>query len=88
VEALAVAAHDHKAGVGHHGGRVERRVGDDPGGGAVQTLLAVAGPDLAAEREHAHLDQPVVQVGEDDVVPVARDGVIEGDGANGVGVRW
>jgi hypothetical protein len=53
----------------------------------VQTLLAVAGPDLAAEQAQAHLDQPVVQVGEDDVVPVARDGVIEGDGANGVRVR-
>ena len=56
-------------------------VGDEPRGDAVEATPAFGRPDLRAQQAQAHLDEPVVEVGEHDVVAAVGDGVVEGDRA-------
>ena len=69
------------------GGAVDVRIRHGEDGDAVQLLHIVLRPDFGAQQTQAHLYQAVVQVDEHHVVAAGCDGVIEGDGANFLGMR-
>ena len=86
VQPVTVAADDDEPGVGDDGRGVEDVVRHEPGGDPVQPLPALHRPDLGTQQPQAHLDEPVVQVDQHDVVPAIGGGMVERDRANVLGV--
>ena len=87
MQALVVAAEHEQPAVDDHGGSLQRGVGNEAGGKAVQLARAALRPDFGAEQSQAHLHQPVVEMAEDHVVASHRQGLIEHDRADVAGVR-
>lgn len=89
VEPVAVAADQDQPGVGDHGRGLQHRVWNQAGRDSMEPLGALSGPDLGPEESQAHLDQPVIQVGQHDIVAPVGQVMIEDDRADlpGVGVR-
>ena len=86
VDALVVAAEDEQPAVNQDSGRLQGCVRHHAGGKAVELLGESVRPDFGAEQAKTHLDQPMVQVTEHDIVAACGKRVIEDDGANLVGV--
>ena len=87
VQPVAVPADDHQTRVRHYGDRVERMVGHAARRHAVQPLALFQGPHLGAQQPQRHLDEPVVQMSQHDIIASLRDPVVEGDRADLAGVR-
>ena len=86
VQPVTVAADHDQPGMSDDRRRIENVIRHEPGRDAVQPLAALDRPDFRTQQPQAHLDEPVVQVDQHDVVPAIGGGVIEGDRANVLGV--
>ena len=87
VQPVGVTADHDQPGVGDHGRRVEDVVGDDTGRDPLELRPALFRPDFGPQQPQAHLDQPVVQMNQDHVVPAIGHDFVERDRANVLGVR-
>ena len=86
VKAMVVSAGDHQARPDRHRRDCQFTVGYGSDRNTVKSLDVVELPDLLAKQAQTHLHQPVVEMGQDDIVSTFGDIVIEGDRAANAGM--
>jgi hypothetical protein len=70
MQTVAVAANHHQPGMGNDGRRIQGMVGHLPGRDPVQPFLPpLRRPDLGPQQPQGHLHQPVIEMGQDHIVP-------------------